>query len=96
MENMDTSSQPLSEEDLLDMVSASHTLPHSTSPAPGGPRPDTHTSQDPEELLVQLAQKEHDLTLAAEVGKALLEKNQELSRKNEQLVDEYNQKLEVS
>lgn len=43
----------------------------------------------------QLMQKEKDLLLAAELGKALLEKNEELSRQNERITEEYTQKLEV-
>jgi hypothetical protein len=55
-------------------------------------------STDPEDLDVyaQLQQKENDLILAAELGKALLEKNEELSRQNEKLAEDYSQKLEVS
>ncbi|XP_023343909.1 bicaudal D-related protein homolog [Eurytemora carolleeae] len=41
-----------------------------------------------------LAGKERDLILAAELGKALLLKNEELSRKNEQMAEEYSFKLE--
>ncbi|KAI5705036.1 hypothetical protein M8J75_011309 [Diaphorina citri] len=52
-------------------------------------------SADPEDIYGQLQQKEKDLILAAELGKALLEKNEELSRHNERLAEEYSQKLEV-
>ncbi|XP_054284541.1 bicaudal D-related protein homolog [Macrosteles quadrilineatus] len=52
-------------------------------------------SADPEDVYAQLQQKEKDLILAAELGKALLEKNEELSRQNERLAEEYSQKLEV-
>ncbi|XP_043502613.1 bicaudal D-related protein homolog isoform X3 [Polistes fuscatus] len=51
------------------------------------------TLQDPSELLKQ---RERDLVLAAELGKALLERNQELTRQSELLADEYAAKLEVS
>uniref|UniRef100_A0A8D9EH15 Bicaudal D-related protein homolog n=1 Tax=Cacopsylla melanoneura TaxID=428564 RepID=A0A8D9EH15_9HEMI len=51
-------------------------------------------SADPEDIYGQLQQKEKDLILAAELGKALLEKNEELSRHNERLAEEYSQKLE--
>ena len=44
----------------------------------------------------QLRQKERDLVLAAELGKALLDKNEEISRQNERITEEYSQKLEVS
>ena len=53
------------------------------------------SSSDREDIYAQLAQKERDLILAAELGKALLEKNQELSKRNECLTEEYSQKLEV-
>ncbi|XP_014286241.1 bicaudal D-related protein homolog [Halyomorpha halys] len=52
-------------------------------------------SADPEDVYAQLQQKEKDLILAAELGKALLEKNEELSRQNERLAEDYSQKLEV-
>ena len=48
------------------------------------------------DLLNQLAQKENDLILAAELGKALLERNEELSRANERITEDYSHKLEVS
>lgn len=44
----------------------------------------------------ELAQKEKDLILAAEVGKALLERNEELTLANEKITEEYSHKLEVS
>ena len=43
----------------------------------------------------QLQQKERDLILAAELGKALLEKNEELSKQNEKIAEDFSQKLEV-
>lgn len=49
--------------------------------------------QDPAELLKQ---RERDLVLAAELGKALLERNQELTKQAETLAEEYSVKLEVS
>ena len=48
------------------------------------------------DVFAQLAQKERDLILAAELGKALLEKNQELTKRNEGVAEEFNQKIEVS
>lgn len=42
-----------------------------------------------------MAGKERDLVLAAELGKALLEKNEELRRKNDQIAEEFSNKLEV-
>lgn len=53
------------------------------------------TSNDGDDVYSQLAQREKDLVLAAELGKALLEKNEEISRANERLAEEYSHKLEV-
>ena len=53
-------------------------------------------SSSSDDLVIQLQQKELDLKLTAELGKALLEKNEELKRRNEQLVEEFSQRLEVS
>ena len=44
----------------------------------------------------QLQQKERDLILAAELGKALLEKNEDLSKQNEKIAEDFSQKLEVN
>ena len=44
----------------------------------------------------QLQQKERDLILAAELGKALLEKNEELSKQNEKIAEDFSAKLEVT
>lgn len=55
----------------------------------------TPSDSEDGDVYSQLAQKEKDLTLAAELGKALLEQNQELQSQNEHLVEEYTQKLEV-
>ncbi|XP_028621252.1 BICD family-like cargo adapter 1 isoform X2 [Grammomys surdaster] len=61
------------------------------SPAEGqGPPPLT---QDPE-LLSVIRQKEKDLVLAARLGKALLERNQDMSRQYEQMHKELTDKLE--
>ncbi len=46
-------------------------------------------------LQETLAQKENDLILAAELGKALLEKNEELRRQNEDMAEGYAERLEV-
>lgn len=48
-----------------------------------------------EDVWTQLRQKENDLQLAAELGKALLEKNEELKRQHDAAVEEYSKKLEV-
>ncbi|XP_042898401.1 bicaudal D-related protein homolog [Parasteatoda tepidariorum] len=50
---------------------------------------------DADDVYAQLARKEKDLILAAELGKALLEKNEEISRANEKLTEEYSQQLEI-
>ena len=42
-----------------------------------------------------LAQKEKDLILAAELGKALLEKNEDLSQHNEKMAEDFSKQLEV-
>lgn len=52
-------------------------------------------NEEADDLYAQLAQKEQDLILAAEIGKSLLEKNQELTKANEKLTEEYSQKFEV-
>ncbi|CAB0043421.1 unnamed protein product [Trichogramma brassicae] len=49
-------------------------------------------SQDPAQLL---AQRDRDLVLAAELGKALLERNQELTRQSEALAENYASKIEA-
>ncbi|CAG9559332.1 unnamed protein product [Danaus chrysippus] len=48
-----------------------------------------------EDVWSQLQQKESDLLLAAELGKALLEKNEELKKEQERLAEEYSKKLEA-
>ncbi|KAK9892332.1 hypothetical protein WA026_019787 [Henosepilachna vigintioctopunctata] len=48
-----------------------------------------------DDLWTQLQQKENDLVLAAELGKALLDKNEELKKQQEILIEEYQKKLEV-
>ncbi|XP_013188368.2 bicaudal D-related protein homolog [Amyelois transitella] len=50
-------------------------------------------SQDVD-VWTQLQQKESDLLLAAELGKALLEKNEELKKEQERIAEEYSKKLE--
>lgn len=55
------------------------------------------TRNEPEsgDVFAQLQQKENDLVLAAELGKALLEKNEQLSMENERMAEEYSKHLEV-
>ncbi len=47
------------------------------------------------DVWLKLEKKEADLVLAAELGKALLEKNEELTKQQEKIVEEYSTKLEV-
>lgn len=49
-----------------------------------------------QDLYGQLVQKERDLLLAAQLGKALLEKNEELGLQNEKMAEDYSRQLEVS
>ncbi|XP_022085835.1 BICD family-like cargo adapter 1 isoform X2 [Acanthaster planci] len=51
-------------------------------------------SPQQEDLCAQLEQKEKDLILAAELGKALLERNEELTRRQEQMQQELVDKME--
>ncbi|XP_063929662.1 bicaudal D-related protein homolog isoform X3 [Zophobas morio] len=48
-----------------------------------------------EDVWTQLQQKENDLLLAAELGKALLEKNEELKKQHEAVIEDYSKKLEA-
>ena len=50
---------------------------------------------DDVDIQEQLKLKEKDLILAAELGKALLDRIEELSGQNERITEEYTQKLEV-
>lgn len=74
--------EPYALEDMIsDLQARRHSLDHE------------EVVQDPAELLKQ---RERDLVLAAELGKALLERNQELTKQAETLAEEYSAKLEVS
>lgn len=55
---------------------------------------DDDDEEEDSDVYRQLAQKDKDLLLAAELGKALLEKNEELSQKYELLQEEYSQVVE--
>lgn len=57
-------------------------------------RPPDSGQATEKDVWAQLHQKEADLLLAAELGKALLEKNEELQKQQEKLIDEYSVKLE--
>ena len=48
-----------------------------------------------ENVYKLIEEKENDLVLAAELGKALLDKNEEISHARERIVLDYTQKLEV-
>jgi len=48
------------------------------------------------DLRLQLEEKDKDRVLAAELGKALLERNEDLTRTNERITEEYSHKLEVN
>ena len=54
------------------------------------------TAKSIDDVYILLAKKEKDLQLAAELGKVLLEKNDELSKANEKITEDYSHKLEVS
>lgn len=56
----------------------------------------TSSSKSIDDVYILLAKKEKDLQLAAELGKVLLEKNDELSKANERITEDYSHKLEVS
>ncbi|XP_076038913.1 bicaudal D-related protein homolog isoform X2 [Oratosquilla oratoria] len=47
------------------------------------------------DVFERLAKKERDLILAAELGKALLERNEVLVHQNERLAEDYSHKLEI-
>ncbi|XP_040587614.1 BICD family-like cargo adapter 1 isoform X4 [Mesocricetus auratus] len=72
--------------------SGEHPQAEPGSPAEGHEPPPPAT-QDPE-LLSVIRQKEKDLVLAARLGKALLERNQDMSRQYEQMHKELTDKLE--
>lgn len=55
----------------------------------------TASERTPEtDVWTQLQQKESDILLAAELGKALLEKNEELVKQQEKLIEDYSAKIE--
>ena len=57
-----------------------------------GPGPGEEGGQSVHKLLQE---KENDLVLAAELGKALLDKSEQISHAREAIVLDYTQKLEV-
>jgi hypothetical protein len=48
------------------------------------------------DILAELEQKEHDLRLAAELGKVLVQENEDLKQVNRQQMESFSQKFEVS
>lgn len=58
-------------------------------------RPPDSDKSNPTDVWAQLQQKEADLLLAAELGKALLEKNEELKKHQDKMIEEFNVKIEV-
>ncbi|XP_072746285.1 bicaudal D-related protein homolog isoform X1 [Anoplolepis gracilipes] len=76
----DSQTEPYVLEDMIsDLLARRHSLDHED------------VVQDPTELLKQY---ERDLVLAAEVGKALLEENQDLTKQSAALTEQYSTKLE--
>ncbi|KAK3912190.1 Bicaudal D-related protein-like protein [Frankliniella fusca] len=74
---------------------ADHHHLHHLRPGAGPGQGEPGDQQQGEDVYAELQRKEKDLILAAELGKALLEKNEELSRQNERIAEEFSQKLEV-
>ncbi|XP_072890138.1 BICD family-like cargo adapter 2 isoform X2 [Hemitrygon akajei] len=60
------------------------------------PRPSTEVEGEEEELRAALRQREQDLYLAAELGKALLERSQELGHQKEILEQELEEALQTN
>ena len=58
----------------------------------GGPK---KAEVDNVDIYKVIQEKEHDLVLAAELGKALLDKNEEISQVREKIVLDYTQRLEA-
>ncbi|XP_049878908.1 bicaudal D-related protein homolog [Pectinophora gossypiella] len=54
----------------------------------------TTSAMQGDDVWTQLQQKESDLLLAAELGKALLEKNEELKKEQERVTEEFSKKVE--
>ncbi|XP_056628767.1 BICD family-like cargo adapter 1 [Triplophysa dalaica] len=60
-----------------------------------GPASETPVSGQDSNLLALFRQKEKDLVLAAKLGKALLERNQDLTKQYEKMTKDLNDKLEL-
>ncbi|XP_060541142.1 BICD family-like cargo adapter 1 isoform X2 [Pantherophis guttatus] len=76
------------EEELAMLASAGEGPGENEPPGPAA------SPAEPELLLSQMRQKEKDLVLAARLGKALLERNQDMSRQYERMYKELTDKLE--
>ena len=72
-------------------------LRYKLDPTENGLRADYDDGFDKETVNIYeiIEQKENDLLLAAELGTALLDKNEEISRHREKIVMDYTQKMEV-
>ena len=70
-------------------------MAYTSSPFASSDDPLTDPLADEDDIRMQLIQKEKDLILAAELGKALLAKNEELNEANERMADEFSKRLEV-
>ncbi|XP_040859850.1 BICD family-like cargo adapter 1 isoform X2 [Ochotona curzoniae] len=81
------------EEELALLAAGENPQAEPEPPAEEGTAPQPPCPQDPE-LLSVIRQKEKDLVLAARLGKALLERNQDMSRQYEQMHKELTDKLE--
>ena len=57
---------------------------------------DDSSEMSENDILNIVEAKERDLILAAELGKALLEKNEELRKQNERIAEEFSEKIEVN
>ena len=56
---------------------------------------DDSSEMSENDILNIVEAKERDLILAAELGKALLEKNEELRKQNEKIAEEFSAKVDV-
>lgn len=84
------------EQQVSGAAQSSATLSSPSEPTPLASTAANHAIKSIDDVYILLAKKEKDLQLAAELGKALLERNDELSKTNERLAEEYSHKLEVS
>ncbi|XP_075754238.1 BICD family-like cargo adapter 1 isoform X1 [Pelodiscus sinensis] len=78
------------EEELAILAAAGEQRQQQAGEQEAGPAP----AGQPPELLSLIRQKEKDLVLAARLGKALLERNQDISRQYERMHQELTDKLE--